>query len=748
MAIRLDWRLLCGAASVVASVVPAAIAQETTVLEEITVIESAGNGEKGALTTTAEREEIERKMVGDVTDLGRVDASVGFSASTKSINLRGLDRNRVLTTIDGIRVPWLNDPRESAQGGLNSIDLDMISAIDITRGADSMRYGSGALGGVIGFRTLDPEELIEEGRNWGAIVKGAYDSADTSWRTNAAIAARAGDTYFLLQGGYRRGHELDNKGTVGGYAWNRTEPNPSDYEQSNFLVKLHQHVGDIHRFRFAGERFRREETAHDMVGTYSSPARNTGSISQLYEEGTLYSGDAVERDRISAGYDFQSPDGDAEAHFTAYWMRQRLDAITEGVRLPDARGSGADPFLYRFPFGPYYRDNQLMQTAYGVLGDGRREFDLGGFSHTLRLGMELYRQKTHQYSAGEDNCPDVDWLTIPSFMGPQNCRFLHSNASDMPDVDSVFIGFHAENDIHLPGNFTLTPGIRFDWYDHQPVATPEYLGNPNFAGMPASNGGSNISASLRGSWQATADLELYAQWAQAFRAPTANELYQNFGAPGSYLRLGNPGLKAETSNGFEIGASYDNGTLAVTASVFSNFYRNFIDQVQTAPEETGAVYPLGIFEHINRARVHIHGAELRGEWNFTPNWRGWGSLAWMVGRDTGLDQYLNSIPPLRAIAGIGYDNGNWGSDVAVRMAASRDKVGPGGFRSPAYAVADLMAWWEPEQLPGLRLQAGVFNIFDTKYWDALKVDDNIDPALRDRYSEPGRSFRFTVSKRF
>src|SRR5690606_13413116 len=83
MAIRLDWRLLCGAASVVASVVPAAIAQETTVLEEITVIESAGNGEKGALTTTAEREEIERKMVGDVTDLGRVDASVGFSASTK-----------------------------------------------------------------------------------------------------------------------------------------------------------------------------------------------------------------------------------------------------------------------------------------------------------------------------------------------------------------------------------------------------------------------------------------------------------------------------------------------------------------------------------------------------------------------------------------------------------------------------------------------------------------------------------------
>ena len=56
----------------------------------------------------------------------------------------------MLTTLDGIRVPWLTDPRDSARGGVNSFNFDSISAIDVTKGTDSSRYGSGALGGPLG----------------------------------------------------------------------------------------------------------------------------------------------------------------------------------------------------------------------------------------------------------------------------------------------------------------------------------------------------------------------------------------------------------------------------------------------------------------------------------------------------------------------------------------------------------------------------------------------------------------------
>src|SRR5690606_13561393 len=257
-----------------------------------------------------------------------------------------------------------------------------------------------------------------------------------------------------------------------------------------------------------------------------------------------------------------------------------------------------------------------------------------------------------------------------------------TNASDMPDVESLFFGIFAEDDIALPHNVTLTPGIRFDWYDHSPKSTAAYERGPNFDGtLPPSNSDARVSAKVRAAWQATDDLELYAQWAQAFRAPSALELYQNYGQPGSYARIGNPNLEPETSNGFEVGARYETEVYGASISLFNNYYRNFIDEVQIRPPD--AEFPVaGVVGYENRARVQIYGAELSGYWNFAPSWRTWGSLAWSHGRDTREDEYINSIPPLRAIVGLGYAAENWGGDVSVTMASARNKVSDGGFKAP------------------------------------------------------------------
>lgn len=746
---NLAWRtcLLASTTTAIAviGISTAAWAQEAPLTLDPIDVMAAGEGTGGAtaLTTTTRREELTDRMIEDMSDLSRrIDASVNFSSRLNTINLRGLDQNRVLTTIDGIRVPWLTDPRESAQGGLNAFDFDTLSAIDITRGADSTRYGSGVLGGAVSLYTLDPEDLLTDGRQFGTLVKGSYDSADQSWRSNAAMAARFNDTYFLLQGGYRIGHERENMGTIGGYGSTRTMANPEDYDQGNLLAKVHQYFGP-HRFGLTGELFDRDRDIDDRTGTTDS-----------YEIGSLRSGDRVRRQRLSASYDFVSPDGADwidEAHVTGYWLRQRINRTTNGIRLRDPRADiiPGDPFFYGVPTGIYRRDNELQQTSYGISGDAVKEFDVGGVANRLRFGGELYRQDTQQYSAGVDNCPDVNWNFVPSPFGPQACTFLHSNESDMPDVESLVFGIYAENDILIPNsNVTLTPGVRFDWYEHNPRSTPTYESGSNFDGtLPDSNSDARLTGKVRAAWQATNELEVYAQWAQAFRAPSALELYQDFGAPGSYARIGNPDLDPETSNGFELGASYDTDLYGVSASVFNNYYRNFIDQVQIAPP--GGEYPIGgIVGYENRNRVQIFGAELRGHWNFAPQWRTWGSLAWSQGRDTDEDEYLNSIPPLRAIAGLGYEAANWGADVSVTMAAARNKVGDGGFQAPGYGILDLTGWWEPEQLNGLRVQAGVFNVFDKKYWNAIDVPNNTSEATRDRFTETGRSFRVSISHRF
>src|SRR5690606_39863216 len=109
------------------------------------------------------------------------------------------------------------------------------------RGADSASVGSGALGGAAELRTLDPDDLLRDGRDFGALLKGDYDSADTSRAANAALAGRLpSGTAWLLQAGVRKGHALDNRASHGGYGPERDRPDPEHYTQRNVLLKLQQ----------------------------------------------------------------------------------------------------------------------------------------------------------------------------------------------------------------------------------------------------------------------------------------------------------------------------------------------------------------------------------------------------------------------------------------------------------------------------------------------------------------------------
>ncbi|MCD1263301.1 hypothetical protein B5M44_03135 [Shinella sumterensis] len=757
-------RLLSGSVALIFCMPPVALAQQATTtetqLETITV-----QGKKQArvaqspLTKTTERSTLDQRMVTDFNDFSRrVDAGVNFNSTSKSVNLRGLQDNRVLTTIDGIRLPWLTDPRDSARGGVNAFDFDSLSSLDITKGADSSKYGSGALGGVVELRTLNPEDLIEDGKAFGGLVKSGYDSTDRSTGGNAAVAARYDDSWVLVQGGYKKGHETKNRGEIGGYGNTRTEANPSDFVQRNLLVKFHQYLEGGHRLGLTADLYNRDEDIDDRRGTTAS-----------YRPGTLKTGEEVDRKRLSASYDFESPDGSDivdKASLTAYWQKETLNRTTNGFRLRDARADiiPGDPFRYGFPTGDYMRDNMLEQSSYGLTGNASKELVLGGVTHNFRFGGEIYWQDTHQYSAGKDNCPTINWNGIPQPFGPQSCRMLHTNASDMPDVDSSVAGLFLEDDIKFFDNrLTVTPGVRLDWYSHSPQRTATFESSPNYdpAYMKKADD-FGISPKLRLAWQATEELELFTQYARGFRAPTVTELYQNYGAPGSYARLGNPDLDTETSNGFEAGARYESDDYTLSATVFNNYYRNFIDTVVIAPP--GGDYPVGgITGYENRNKVRIYGVELGGEWRFHENWRTWGSVAWSHGKDTQKDDYLNSVAPLRAIVGLGYATETWGGDLSLSMASARNKVSRGetsngqvtgkGFEAPGYGIVDATVWWQPEKigdtdLSGLRVQAGVFNVFNKRYWNALDVPADTALAARDYFSEPGRTFKVSITKKF
>ena len=371
------------------------------------------------LTHRVTRPEIDAAQIEDPDDIGRLDPAVGYSESSKSFNIRGLDRARVLTTVDGIRIPWIEDGARGLTGGVSGFDFDTLSQLDIVKGSDSSLFGSGALGGVIALRTINPEDLLANGKVFGGLSKGSIDTKDGSWGVEQALAARIDQTFFLVQGGTREGNEIENQGDVGGFGALRTEKNPLDFDQNNVLAKVRQHVEGGHVFGLTAESFDRDD---DMESRTSSAA--------TYRPGSAMQDESNARKRVSASYEYDPGNTDGlidAAEAVVYWQRQELDSDFTATRLTT-------------PSGAYRRLTEREEETFGVNGSLLSEIALGGLTHGITIGGELFGSEASSASSGEDSCP------APPYTGRfYNCNFLHTNQSDMPDVDGTTLGLFLQD---------------------------------------------------------------------------------------------------------------------------------------------------------------------------------------------------------------------------------------------------------------------------------------------------------------
>lgn len=697
------------------------------------------------LTAGVTATDIQKKDVSSFQDLGRsLEPGVDFVKTQGGVTIRGLGGPRIQTNIDGIPIPYLsNDARAggpatvtNANGGSDSFDFSSLSGVDILRGADSSRLGSGALGGGIVLRTLEPEDLIGEGKDWGGVVRGTYDSKDRSIGGSAAVAKKIDNTSILFQGGYKKGHEVQNNGDVDALGAARTEANPGDLKENNLLFKLRQDLEGGHRIGITAERFRRdyENELKTLQGA------TTGS-SRVYAVGNYYGFDDTARDRVSLDYRFLSPEENSviqSAQATLYWQKLVKNAGSFGARV----GTFA---------GPWLRDNELEDSTIGFSGNIVGQFDTGTLHHEVTLGGDIASFKASSYLTGNDACV-IGRVTA-------GCGSLHSNQADMPDVDGRRFGIFLDDKISFgDSGFALTPGIRFDWYDYDPKLTDAFKQNPGYAvgGLPPGSDGSRFSPKLLATYQLTPEVELFAQWSMAYRAPTVNELYLNFANPASgYAVVGNPTLKPETANGFEAGVNFDSGDFFGRVTAFHNRYKNFIDTTTTYGNPN---YPAFVQSNINRANVTISGFEVNATKTFSEGFYVRGALAYAYGEDTDTGAYIRSVAPLKGVIGVGIEKETWGTDLSfIAAAGMRDDNVASTFDAPGYGIFDLSAWWEPEQAKGLRIQAGVYNIFDKTYYNAVGVKDvslatapsaTNTAQLQEFYSEPGRTFKISITQKF
>lgn len=700
---------------------------QTTVLSGVNVTDKAPVakpvskvGKPDELTDSSDLKTLQTLQIDSLSDYARrVDAGISYNANTKSINIQGLDENRVLTTIDGVQIPWLYDGARGVQGGVSTYDFDSISKVDVVKSADSSAFGTGALGGTLSLATLDPDDLLAEGHDVGGLSKVLYNGADHSWYGGQAFAGRIDDTSFLIQASYKSGHELQNMGKTGGTGSTRTDKNPADNEEENLLLKVYQRLPGGHKFGITGEIYSDDYNEDTLT--------SVGSTYDAYQTQTLN-----KRRRVLGTYDYQAP-GESlidNAHIGIYFQRTDLQINTNGDRTTS-------------PAGAYIRDSDLREEDSGINATASSGFVTDYGNHAVSYGLTFKHSLTTQYAYGKDNCTSAIYA----------CHYYHVDQSDMPAVNSNEVGAFVQDEISFPGShIRVTPGVRFDWYQRDPTNTAAYQANDGYISAPETSSSSRLSPKIMVSWDAAKKLTFFAQWSQAFRAPSATELYVTYGAEGSYVSIGNPDLKAETSNGFVVGAKAGDDRLGGKITFYDNYYRNFIDNITTTADAAGlsGSYPYGVFEYVNRDQVHIYGGDIEAHWRFTPHWKTWASLVYSDGKDTKEDEHLNSIPPLKGILGIGYSTDVYGADLSATMAGNRHKVEDSSSdlnRTPGYAVFDISGWWKLPRLDGLMLKASVNNLFNTTYYDALDLPDSATIS-KAYYTQPGRNAKVALVYRF
>lgn len=198
-------------------------ANETTKLDTVSVVEESEKNFNFKKTTKTQPK--------DISEILKQDASIdiaGGSPNAKRLYIRGISEALTNITIDGAKQ---SKDLHQHRGGLSSIDTDILKSVSVNAGVSSADQGSGNLGGSIRFETVDAQDLLEDGKNYGAFIKTTLGSIDDSYKNSLALYGKLDNNIGLLI--YGNKSDSENFKTGSG-----REVLSSAEEVENYLVKL------------------------------------------------------------------------------------------------------------------------------------------------------------------------------------------------------------------------------------------------------------------------------------------------------------------------------------------------------------------------------------------------------------------------------------------------------------------------------------------------------------------------------
>lgn len=699
-------------------------------LDEVTVTATRLEtriGDVPATVSSYSSERIATLLAQDIKDLVRFEPGVSvrssparFTAAASStgrdgnsgFNVRGLEGNRVLIQVDGVRTPDAYSFGAQSVGRGDYVDLDILKSVEIVRGPASALYGSDGLAGSVSFITKDPADVLGADRNGSLGASASYASADEQFSQSVLGAARLGALETLVAYTHRDGEGQETRGSNDAANVDRTTANPQDSKANSVLAKAIYSFNDANRLRLTFDHRDRDVDWTVLSAIAKPPLASTSTLG-------LTAWDEVDRDRVALDYSF---DGESDALRGAQVAVYYQDTNTRQYAAED-RNTALDRI----------RDTTFDTEVRGANVQLTSGFTTGTIEHSLVYGLDYSTTRTQSVRNG----------TVP----PIGESFP---SHGFPNTDHILAGAFVQDEVRI-GRWSFFPALRWDSYEIDPENDPLFV-----AAVPAGQDDTHVTPKLGVLLRVNEHVSLFANAAAGFKAPAPSQVNNGFTNPiQNYVSESNPDLKPETSETIELGARARSGRWSATVAAFAGRYDDFIEQVQKggtfAPDDPA------VFQYVNLTEAKIYGAEASGRVELGAGFAVNAAASFVRGDSEldGVETPLPSVEPFKFVSGLEWHDtadrvgGQAYVTYSDRKSPSRAGVSctPSCFIPDSFVVADIVGWWNITD--AMVLRAGVFNVTDEKYWwwgDVRGLSSA--STVADAYSQPGRNASMSLSVRF
>ena len=240
------------------------------------------------------------------------------------INIRGLqDFGRVAVVVDGARQNYQRTGHNA--NGSFFLDPELIGSVDVVRGPTANVYGSGAIGGVVSFRTKDINDVVRPGERWGVDMTGSGGTNSARGLGSIFGGVRVdpnldifGGAVYRTQGNYKDGNgtEIGNTGNDIAAALMKLTVRPAEGHEVKLGGVFQDYQYSIGQFNRGPVATAAQRALFQGSSVYASTAKNTmGTVSwkyskpedMLFDWNASFYGNRTENDQIKTAHLSSTP---------------------------------------------------------------------------------------------------------------------------------------------------------------------------------------------------------------------------------------------------------------------------------------------------------------------------------------------------------------------------------------------------------------------------------------------------------